>query len=394
MVIRDLICAVGRSGYFNKDLAAIKAGPKADGFAYRGSPATAGFEAIIQPGEAVSVMLILEDGQIASGDCVDVILAGIAGRDPVFRASEHLPLLQTAVRELLRGRTANQFMPLAREIELYRHRRKPLHTALRSGLSQALLHGAALANRKTIAEVIALEYGCHLPARPVPMLASCLTHYYDQLDRMIMKRADLLPDASFHIPARDLGQDGTKLLDYGRHLARRARELGGTDYRPRIHLDVYGTMGELFEMHIPAIADYLGKLKAVVAPLDLPVETPVLATSKAAQIDSFQPCDGNSEKPGIAFPSSPTNGAIRLRISGNSPMLVQWTTPRSRPRTWAASATRSRRSSTAARPGSAAMSVEAGTRLIIRRAFQPRSRSRATPTSCCPSPGSVATKDL
>lgn len=168
MVIRDLICAVGRSGYFNKDLAAIKAGPKADGFAYRGSPATAGFEAIIHPGEAVSVMLILEDGQIASGDCVDVILAGIAGRDPVFRASEHLPLLQTAVRELLRGRTANQFMPLAREIELYRHRRKPLHTALRSGLSQALLHGAALANRKTIAEVIALEYGCHLPARPCP----------------------------------------------------------------------------------------------------------------------------------------------------------------------------------------------------------------------------------
>ena len=32
MVIRDVLCAIGRSGYFNKDLAAIKKGPKADGF--------------------------------------------------------------------------------------------------------------------------------------------------------------------------------------------------------------------------------------------------------------------------------------------------------------------------------------------------------------------------
>jgi methylaspartate ammonia-lyase len=288
MIIRDLICVVGRAGYFNKDLVAIKRGPVADGFAYRGAPVSPGFRQIVEPGEAVCLMLILEDGQVALGDCVDVILAGLAGRDPVFRAAEHLPLLEGPLRERLRGRAIDRFMPLAAEIESYHHDGAKLHTALRYGLSQALLHGAALARRRTIAEVIADEYGCPLPRRQVALLASCITHDYDQIDRMIMKRVELLPHSSFHIPERDLGRDGGKLLDYGARLARRVRELGGEGYHPRIHLDVYGTIGELFAMNIPAIAAYLGRLKAAVAPLDLLVETPVLAASKAAQIEAFQ----------------------------------------------------------------------------------------------------------
>jgi len=288
MIIRDLVCAVGRAGYFNKDLLAIKRGPPADGFAYRGAPASPGFRQIIEPGEALCLMLVLDDGQVALGDCVDVILAGLAGRDPVFRAAEHLPLIAGELRQLLRGRAINRFQPLAAEIEAYRHRGRALHTALRYGLSQALLAGAALATRRTIAEVVAAEYGCTVPARPVPLLASCLTHDYDQIDRMIMKRVELLPHSSFHIPERDLGRDGGKLLEYGARLARRVRELGGEDYRPRIHLDVYGTIGELFAMDIARIADYLGRLKATVAPFDLLVETPVLAASKAAQIGAFR----------------------------------------------------------------------------------------------------------
>src|SRR5262249_15526325 len=196
-------------------------------------------------------------------------------------AAEHLSLVQGAIRDLLRGRSIDQFIPLAAEIEAYRHRGAPLHTALRYGLSQALLHGVALAQRKTMTEVIVAEYGCPLPTRPVPMLASCITHDYDQIDRMIMKRLELLPHSSFHIPERDLGRDGGKLLEYGARLARRVRELGGEDYRPRIHLDVYGTIGELFEMDIARIADYLGRLKKAVAPLDPLVATPVLAPSQA-----------------------------------------------------------------------------------------------------------------
>jgi len=50
-------------------------------------------------------------------------------------------------------------------------------------------------------------------------------------------------------------------------LAERVRTLG--DNRPRIHLDVYGTIGELFERHISAISDYLGHLNATVGSLEL-----------------------------------------------------------------------------------------------------------------------------
>ncbi len=288
MKIRDLLPVPVRSGYFNKDLPAIKHGASADGFAYRGSPLTPGFSQIIQPGEAISVMLILDDGEVATGDCVDVVLAGIAGRDPPFRASQHLSMLKGPIRDLLRGREIDRFTPLAREIEEYRHQGAALHTAVRYGLSQALLHGAALAGRKTMAEVIAAGYGTVIASRPVPLLGSCLTHDYDQIDRMIMKRVELLPHAAFHVPERDLGRDGSKVIEYGRRLAERIRALGGADYRPRIHLDFYGTIGELFEMNISAMTDYLGRLRASVAPLDLLVEAPVLAPSKAAQIAALR----------------------------------------------------------------------------------------------------------
>ena len=41
-------------------------------------------------------MLVLEDGQIAFGDCADVILAGVAGRDPLFNAEAHIDYVQGA----------------------------------------------------------------------------------------------------------------------------------------------------------------------------------------------------------------------------------------------------------------------------------------------------------
>jgi methylaspartate ammonia-lyase len=114
-----------------------------------------------------------------------------------------------------------------------------------------------------------------------------LTHDFDQIDRMIMKRLELLPHASFHVPERDLGCEGEKLLAYAGRLAGRIRTLGGEEYQPRIHLDVYGTIGELFGTDVTTISGYLGRLKAAVAPFELLVETPVLAESRQAQIDRF-----------------------------------------------------------------------------------------------------------
>src|SRR5262249_7310268 len=153
--------------------AAIKAGARADGFAYPGEPLSPGFSKIVQPGTAVSVMLLLDDGQVAFGDCVDVILTGVAGRDPLFRTEQHLTFLRTTMRELLRTRPVDRSRELAEEVDHLVDDGRPLHTALRYGVTQALLHAAALANHCTMAEIVSREYGCEIALAPIPILASC-----------------------------------------------------------------------------------------------------------------------------------------------------------------------------------------------------------------------------
>ena len=58
-----------------------------DGFTYVGAPVTPRFRAIRQPGEAVSVMLVVDDGQVAYGDCAAVQYSGVGGRDGLFDAA-------------------------------------------------------------------------------------------------------------------------------------------------------------------------------------------------------------------------------------------------------------------------------------------------------------------
>ncbi len=289
MKIRDLICSTGRSGYFNKDLAAIRAGRgKANGFAYEGEPVTPGFTAISQPGATVSVMLLLEDRQVAFGDCADVVFTGAAGRDPIFLPEQHLPTLNGPVRAALIGRDCNEFRPLAEELDAFAPGGKGLHTALRYGITQALLHAAALANRETAAEVVAREYGGTIARDPIPILGMCPTSETRQVDKMILKQVDILPHASFANVPQDVGENGEILLDYAGLVARRVREIGAPDYRPTVHLDVYGAIGALFDMDIDRMASFIEEMKNRVESLDLMIETPAIADTRANQIEIFK----------------------------------------------------------------------------------------------------------
>jgi len=108
------------------------------------------------------------------------------------------------------------------------------------------------------------------------------------IDRMILKRVELLPHASFQQVERDIGLEGEKLIAYAEGIVARIRQIGDPDYRPRIHLDVYGTIGELFGGDIDAIAVYLGELEAAVRPHELLLESFVIAATREAQIDAFR----------------------------------------------------------------------------------------------------------
>ena len=84
MKIRDVVYSTGLSGYFNKDLLAVKAGARPNGTFLEGKPLTPGYTHIVQAGAIISIMLVLEDGSVAVGECADVIFSGLAGRDPLF----------------------------------------------------------------------------------------------------------------------------------------------------------------------------------------------------------------------------------------------------------------------------------------------------------------------
>ncbi len=288
MKITNLICSAGRSGYFNKDLVAARGGARQDGFAYVDPPVTPGFERVIQPGEALSVMLVLEDGQVAFGDCMDVIFTATAGRDPLFRAEAHREVVQGPIRELLQGRDAADFRPLAAEIEDYRSHGQALHTALRYGISQALLHASALSARRTPAEVIARDYGTEIADSPLPILGMCPTDHRMMVEKMILKRVNILPHGSFTNLQNDLGSDGGKLVAYADWVSNRVQALGAADYQPAMHLDVYGTLGQLFGEDCDAMAGFIGRLAEASAPMPLYLETPMIAASREGQIQALQ----------------------------------------------------------------------------------------------------------
>jgi methylaspartate ammonia-lyase len=287
MKIQDVVYAVGRSGYFNKDLKATKAGAKVNGTILEGKPLTPGYTRIVQPGHIISVMLILEGGEIAIGECADVIFSGLAGRDPLFVPKEHLPVLESTVRSWFIGRDVTDFRANAEEIDQLQIEGRRLHTALRYGLTQSLLAATAVANRSTIAEVVSREYGSPIQSRVIDILASCHRGDLLQLDRMIIKRVPILPHASF-TTAADLGEAGNVLVEYAGSIGKRVQEIGDADYRPRIHLDVYGTIGELFSNDINIIAEYLGRVASAVSPFEIMIETPIIASTREEQIELFQ----------------------------------------------------------------------------------------------------------
>jgi methylaspartate ammonia-lyase len=302
MKIENVILSKGRSSFVQYDMAAIKAGAKPNGYLFDGKPVTPGYDQIVQPAYTVSISILLEDGSIAFGDCADVILAGFAGRDRPFRPEEHMEALETRVVRKLIGRDVSRFRPLAAEFDGPMDGGKRLHTAVRYGVTQALLHATAVSRRKQMAEIIAEEYaaeGAGIATRPVPILTSCMRDNHNLHDRMIIKRSEILPHASFGELEKHVGLDGQKFLDYVAAFARRVKEIGAPDYRPRLHFDVYGSFGELFSDDVDRIADYLGRAREAVRPYELMIEAPIVAETLDEQVVLYKKLREAMKRKGI-----------------------------------------------------------------------------------------------
>ncbi|WP_117196289.1 methylaspartate ammonia-lyase [Rhizobium terrae] len=301
MIIRNVLIVPGISTFVHYDMAAQRAGAVPDGFLYRGQPVTPGFTKIVQPAEILSVVLVLEDGSIAHGDCVDVTAGGFAGRDRVFLPREHLERVERELCPLLIGRSVAEFRSNLNILD-GGSEGAPFHTAIRYGFSQALLHATSIAHREQLVETITREYeleGAELPAAIVPIKVTVPRENYDLHDRMILKKADLLPHAEFNDVDRHVGRDGSIFLNYVRRLSQRVQEIGAADYKPTFHFDVYGTFADAFDYRLDEIAAFLGKIEQVAAPYPVLIEAPIIARTQEEQIDLYAKLTGIQREMGI-----------------------------------------------------------------------------------------------
>ncbi|SDI60498.1 methylaspartate ammonia-lyase [Nonomuraea jiangxiensis] len=288
MKIVDILTQPVRAGFFADDQAAIRAGAGHDGFTYTGEPLTPGFTGIRQAGEALSVMLLLEDGSVAHGDCAAVQYSGAGGRDPVFSAADARRDVEEHLTPLLKGAELGSFRELAGRVEDCRTAAGPLHTAVRYGVSQALLDAVACSRQLTMAEVVRDEYATGVDLAPVPMFAQTGDDRYDNADKMILKRVDVLPHGLINNVDTKLGRHGELLEKYIGWLVDRIAGLRpDAAYEPRLHFDTYGTVGLAFGGDVEAVAGYLAHLGDLAAPYELVVEHPIDAGGREAQIETY-----------------------------------------------------------------------------------------------------------
>ena len=302
MKITKLICAPGKTGFFFDDQKAIKQGAKNDGAFYEGAPVTSGFTSVRQAGESISVIFVLENGAFAHGDCAAVQYSGAGGRDPLFLAENFIPIIENEIAPLYVGKEITSFREMADLVDkaISPSTGKIYHTAIRYGVTQACLDAVAKSKGKIMAQVIADEYGTKISKTIIPIFSQSGDDRYLNADKMIMKGADVLPHALFNHVETKVGLKGEKIKDYIQWLHDRIIKLKPFDsYNPVIHIDVYGTLGIVFDNDFEAIANYVGELEEMTKPFRLRVEGPVDMGEKEAQIEALRIIRQKMEEKGI-----------------------------------------------------------------------------------------------
>lgn len=306
MEITGIHATPGYSGFFFDDQRAIKQGAEHDGFTYEGEPVTDGFDEIRQAGESIIVDIELADGTVVRGDCAAVQYSGAGGRDPLFQAEAYAPVIEGPVADELEGRDATEFLDNAElleemEVEVRGSSASSsqpdasasgagdrLHTAIRYGVSQALLAAAAEAENTTKTDVLADALGTEPATEPVPVFGQSGDDRYNNTEKMFVKGVPVLPHALIN-SVEKIGENGETLLEYVEWLVERSQELGPEGYEPRFHIDVYGMIGEIFAAPYDRdeVVDYFAALEEAAAPYPIQIEGPMDAGDRTSQIDAM-----------------------------------------------------------------------------------------------------------
>jgi len=285
MKILDLVCVPALTGFYVDDQAAILAGATHDGFDYVGTPQTPGFTSIRQPGEALSVMLILDSGEVAHGDCAVVQYSGVGGRDPLFNSVESKTIIESLIAPILIGHEIKEFRSIAAEIDNLSVDGKRISAGIRYGLTQALLDAVAKSKKVTMAEVIRDEYATGIPISIIPMHTQSGDDRYINVDKMILKEAGVIPHGLINNVESKLGKQGEIFKEYVGWVRDRVLEIRkNKSYSPVLQFDVYGTIGDIFNSDVDKCADYLVEISELAKPFQLRIEHVIDGKSVEGQV--------------------------------------------------------------------------------------------------------------
>jgi len=284
MRIKDVIAVPTSASYYVEDVTALQETAVPLEQRYVTPSKTKGFRYLREPGEAVSVGVVLQSGVVAWGDCVGVCYAGKAGRDPLFRSVDGMRWVLETVKQKLVDRDVDFF----RDLVGYEGQcPEKLPAAVSFGVSQALLQATSLVSGLTPTEVICREWDLPNPIDTVPLHAVAGRDSYEPISRMMARRVDSLPHSLVDDIPSQMGVAGEKLVEYVASISRRLQQ-AEKKYHPVIHIDVHGAIAKVLGNEVGKIAGFLLELEAAAQPYSLRVESAVMEDSLDGQIRRFQ----------------------------------------------------------------------------------------------------------
>lgn len=299
--------------------------------------------------EMISVGLVLDGERVAWGDCVAATDMGKSEYATPFPAADGVAVVQKIIAPLLQGQPLIGFRQPAASVEKLketvtvtrtlpqpepadersqpeasdeRNRRfsrrdlftgqlwsdeeagdtsprteevtveRPIHPAIRYGVSQALLAATAMARNLTMAEVVTHEYDLPSPATAVPVHAEVGSLWPQAAEAGIRCRvASLGYTIAGDEVEEELGRSGEILQRQVRQLRERIAGLtvdsAGQPYQPAIRVNARGGFGTLYQHDAGKILGSLYGLEQAAKPCLLRVVDPVVMDSRQAQIETM-----------------------------------------------------------------------------------------------------------
>lgn len=332
--IVDVVATAGLGGFFFDDQVAIRAGAGRDGYDYLGTPPTTpGYLSVREPAEATSVMLVLDDGYVAIGDCASVQYSGISGRDPRLNAVDLAAAIEAELAPKLQGLDVSCFRDACELTEPLTTGEPRLGRSAAYGLSQALLSATAhAAGHHIMGRVIKDEWDLPGPLTPVPLYAQTGEDRHQGVDKMVLKQVPVLPHGLINTPAL-VGPEGEILVAYVQYIRDRVEQISRNPaYLPAIHLDVYGMIGVEAGGSLSKTADILLRLESAAGKHPLRIEHPIEAGGRDAQIDVMRALRSELTRRGssvllIADEWANTVDDIEAFVNAEAVDLVQIKTP-------------------------------------------------------------------